>query len=57
MRHFWFTDDEGNNVTYDHVGNIRGARRKAEEYLKEHLDIDTIYINEGDNIVDCIFRA
>ena len=56
MRHFWFTDDEGENVTYDHVGNIRGARRKAEEYLKEHLDIDTIYINEGENIVDCVWR-
>lgn len=55
MKRFYFTDEEGNNIINDHIGNIRGARTKAKKYAEEHNE--TVYINdcETDDIIDVIF--
>lgn len=53
-RRFYFTNDEAENIMYDHIGNIRGARSKAKLYVK--LTGETVYINdcESDEIVEVI---
>lgn len=56
MRRFYFTtetmcDDEC--WIPDHRGNIRGARTIAQRYANELNEI--VYINEGSDIVDCIY--
>ena len=55
MKRFYFTNEECDNIMYDHLGNIRGAITKAEKYAKEHNE--TVYINdcETDDIVEVIF--
>lgn len=57
MKRFYFTDENGDNIMNDHIGNIRGARRKAENYIVNN-DCEVIYINdcETEDIVDCIFK-
>lgn len=54
-KRFYFTDEDGENIINDHVGNIRGARSKAEKAAKE-LGKD-IFINDFDteDIVEVIF--
>ena len=56
MRHFWFTDNNDNNVIPDHRGNLRGAITKAEKYIKENPECEIVYINEGEDIVECVWR-
>ena len=56
MRHFWFTDENADNIMDDHRGNVRGAIKRAEEYLTEHPECDTVYINEGEEIIECVWR-
>lgn len=54
-RRFYFTNDEAENIMYDHIGNIRGARSKAKFYA--NLTSETVYIIdcETEDIVDVIF--
>lgn len=54
MRHFWFTDHEGENVIADHRGNIRGAIAKAMDYLKHHSECEYIQINEDEDIIETV---
>lgn len=55
MKRFYFTNDNTDNIMYDHCGNIRGARTKAQAYSNEYNE--TVYINdcETEDIVDVIF--
>ena len=55
MKRYYFTDYDGENIMDDHLGNIRGARKKAEQYAEEHHI--NVYINtmDPDEIVDVIF--
>lgn len=55
MKRYYFTDENGENIMNDHCGNIRGARKKAEQYAAEHHV--NVYINamEPEEIVDVIF--
>ena len=55
MKRYYFTDKDGENIMNDYCGNIRGARKKAEQYATEH-HVD-VYINttEPDEIIDVIF--
>lgn len=52
---YYFTNDECENVCADHLGNIRGARTKAQKIANERGEI--IYINScsPDEIVDVIY--
>lgn len=54
-RRFYFTNEEAENIMYDHIGNIRGARSKAKFYAD--LSGEIVYINdcETEDIVDVIF--
>ena len=57
MKLYYFTDTDGDNIMNDHHGNIRGARKKAEQYAAKHKT--DVYINlmdgDVDQIVDVIF--
>ena len=56
MMRYYFTDEEGNEVISNHIGNIRGARKKARQATKQFNS--NIYINdcETENIVDVVFK-
>lgn len=57
MKRFYFTTEESapDSIMNDHVGNIRGARTKAQRYANEHNE--TVIINdcETEDIVDFIY--
>lgn len=54
MARFWFTLDEKEEILLaDHIGNIRGARRKAQEAANYFHD--TVYINKDENIIETVF--
>ena len=55
MRRFYFTTDHGDAQMDDYIGNIRGARRKAQAEANRIGEI--VYINDfrDENIVDCIY--
>ena len=44
MKRYYFTDYEGKNVMDDHIGNIRGARTKAQKYANESRKY--VFIND-----------
>jgi hypothetical protein len=46
MKHFYFTNDDAENIMNDHRGNIRGARTKAQKYANENNE--TVIINDCD---------
>lgn len=54
MRRFYFTNEDADNIINDHCGNIRGARRVAQDYADEHNE--TVFINDcvTEDIVDVI---
>lgn len=54
-KHFWFTDENGDNIMYDYAGTLKGAIKAAEEHIKEFPDCGNIYINEGEDIVEVVF--
>lgn len=56
LRHFWFTDEDGNNIMFDHTGTLDDAITLAEDYLKLYPECDKVYINENDDIVEVVFR-
>lgn len=56
MRHFWITDENADNIMPDHRGQLRGAVAKAKTYLKKHPETESIYINEGEDIVMSVQR-
>lgn len=55
-RRFYFTNEAGENVLPDHVGNVKGAMNRAEKAAKELHE--NIYINdcETENIIDVAFK-
>ena len=55
MRRFYFTNDDAENIMNDHIGNIRGARAKAQKYANENDE--TVIINDcfTDEMVDFIY--
>lgn len=55
MRRFYFTLYTGDAAMDDYIGNIRGARRKAQAEANRIGEI--VYINDcrDENIVDCIY--
>ena len=55
MKRYYFTNENADNVANDHVGNIRGARTKAQRLANERRE--TIVINDcdGDEMVDFIY--
>lgn len=55
MRHFWFTDGD-EDIMADHRGTLKGAIKRAEDYLKKNPECEAVYINEGDDIVEVIWR-
>ena len=55
-RYFWFTDENGDNIMYDYAGTLTGAIKNAEEYQREYPGCGTIYINEGEDIVACVWE-
>lgn len=55
MRHFWFTDEDGNNIMNDHRGTLKGAVNRCRDYLKQHPDVETVYINENEDIVETVW--
>ena len=55
MKRYYFTDYEGENVMYDHVGNIRGARTKAQKYANKSRKYVFINDCETDAIVDVVY--
>ena len=55
MRHFWFTDQDGNNIMTDHRGTLKGAVIRCKDYLKKYPECETIYINEDEDIVETVF--
>ena len=57
MRHFWFTDEDGNNIMTDHRGTLKGAVKRCEDYLKKHTEIETVYINEDQDIVETVWAV
>ena len=54
-RRFYFTNEEAENIMNDYIGNIRGARSRAQFYADLFGEI--IYINDcgTEDIVDVIF--
>lgn len=55
MKRYYFTDYEGENVMYDHIGNIRGARSKAQKYANKSRKYVFINDCETDAIVDVVY--
>lgn len=55
MRRFYFTNEDADNIINDYCGNIRGARRVAQDYVDKHNEL--VYINDcaTEDIVDVIF--
>ena len=56
MRHFWFTDENAENIMTDHRGTLKGAVARAKDYLKKYLETEGVYINEGEEIVMSVQR-
>lgn len=50
---YWFTNEEGENVLPD----FYGTEKEVVEYTEEQSKIlnETIYINCGEDIIDCIY--
>lgn len=57
MRHFWITDQDGNNIMPDHRGTLKGAVKRCEDYLKKHPETETIYINEDEDIIETVWAV
>lgn len=55
MKRFYFTTYNAENIMNDHLGNIRGARTKAQKYANENNK--TVIINDfvTEDIVDFIY--
>ena len=56
MRHFWFTDEKGECIVQDHRGTIKGAIKRAKDFLKKYPEMETIYINEGEDIIEVVHK-
>lgn len=56
MRHFWFTDENADNIMTDHRGTLKGAVTRAKDYLKRYPETEGVYINEGKEIVMSVQR-
>ena len=55
MRHFWFTDGD-EDIMADHRGTLKGAINRAEDYLKKNPECEAVYINDGEDIVEVVWR-
>ena len=55
MKRFYFTNENADNIMDDHIGNIRGARTKAQKYANENNE--TVIINDckTDDMIDFIY--
>ena len=53
MKRFWFSNDDGDNIADDHIGNLRGAKIKAQKYANETQE--DVYINLDEDIVEVVW--
>ena len=55
MKRFYFTNENGDDIVGDYRGNIRGARRAAQNYADKHNETVSINDCETEDIVDVVF--
>lgn len=54
-RRFYFTNENGDNIENDYIGNIRGARTYAQKIANERQETITINDCISDDMVDFIY--
>lgn len=54
-RRFYFTNENGDNIANDYIGNIRGARTYAQKIANERQETITINDCISDDMVDFIY--
>ena len=52
-KRYWFTDENGENICVDYIGNIKGAITYAQKIANQKQK--EIFINCGDDIVDTVY--